>query len=76
MNTPTRTTLPNLAHNPNSKPDVLDAARMYLSAKSEGDDFRIEAAGRHLELIEYFQRLTTGFPSDSGIPERGSGRRI
>jgi hypothetical protein len=75
MTTHKRTTLPNLAGKPNSTPDALEAARMYLSAKHEGDDMRIEFAGRHLELIEYFQRLNTAFPGYSEIPERGEGRR-
>jgi hypothetical protein len=68
MTTHKRTTLPSL----NAKPDVLEAVAMYLSAKHEGDEFRMEAAGRHLELIEYFLSLNQGFPEWF---ESGSGRR-
>ncbi len=70
MTTHKRTTLPSL----NSKPDVLDAVRMYLSAKHEGDEFRMENAGRHLELIEYFQRLNSGNPAIPSRLDGGSGR--
>lgn len=77
MTISTRTSYHNLASQPNSNTqvDVLDAARMYLSARDEGDALRMLNAGRHLELLEYFQRLNTGCDHDSTIPERGEGRR-
>jgi hypothetical protein len=54
---------------------VLEAACQYLEAKRDGDNLRVESAGRQLEAFEYLQRLNTGFPGYSAIPERGSGRR-
>lgn len=62
--TTTRTSHHSLASglhsNKKTQVDVLDAARMYLSARDEGDTFRMEQAGRHLELIRYlFQDLNT-----------------
>jgi hypothetical protein len=75
----TRTTHPNLAGSSNSKSnsprevDIFDALRMFYH--SDGDLFRLQSALRHLETIDDLQRLNTGFPGDSEIPERGEGRR-
>lgn len=53
------------------KTDLFHAAYMYLSAKIEGDEFRIEAAGRHLEFIADLQMLAD---PDSAGSTNGSAR--
>ncbi len=53
------------------QPDVFAALKGFYHAHEEQDLFRAESWVRHLELIEYFQRLNAGCPSDSTIPERG-----
>jgi hypothetical protein len=75
MTTYTRTTRPNLAGSRNSisnsprEVDIFQALSMFYN--SEGDLFRLQSALRHLEIIEVIQRLNTGFPGGSKIPERG-----
>jgi hypothetical protein len=54
---------------------VLEAACQYLEAKRDGDNLRVESAGRQLEAFEHVQRLNTGYLVTSGIPEPGNGRR-
>ena len=48
---------PNLRRQYPPTPDLLHAAYMYLSAKHDGDELRIEWAGRHLEFIADLQLL-------------------
>jgi len=62
-------------HTQPRNPDVFLALKGFYAAHREQDEFRLESWLRHLELIAYFQRLNTGFPGGSEIPERGSGRR-
>ncbi len=51
---------------------LFEALTMWY--ESEGDRLRLGLAFQHLQLIDYFQRLNTGFPGDSEIPERGGSR--
>jgi len=70
MTTYTRTTHLNLAGSPNST-----ALKMLFDAYRQQDPFLILEAMKQLEVLEYVQRLNTGFPDSSTIPEPGRGRR-
>jgi len=71
-----RTSLFSFASQPNSttqprNPDTFAALKGFYVAFEEQDQMRAEAWLRHLELIEYFQRLNTGCVSGSDSRERG-----
>ncbi len=57
MTTPTRTTPLNFAGKPNSTPEISKAVEMLFRAHLHQDPFQIENAMKHLEFLEYLQRL-------------------
>ncbi len=72
MTTPTRTSRPNLADFPNSTPEDREMAILLVAYP---DRMRTPEPEDLWALCDFLLDGNTGFPGDSGIPERGNGRR-